>query len=462
MDLKLRRALYLSFFLIFIVVAVWLLFYLQGYRYNPAKHKLERTGALMVDSTPSGATIVLNGGIQKQATPATIQPLKPGDYEVIVNLPGLQTWRKILNVKPSRVTFTGRLKLWPPPSTGERISGTALTNSSLAPNGENLLYYSSSGLSSGLWLFNLASGQATLLSRPSNSTVSATEWASSSHEILISEKSTQGTAWRTFDLEDQTWEQLTLPPGTAPTAIHWGSNSNSLYVSTPDELYQWNRRSRTLKLLWREALLDFRVHDGLVFGLSRQANGAFNLKILNQSNLQPVPLTDQPTLSTNVAFLEAHGDWLPLFDQDRHVLYLLHSPLTELKPVRRLPEVVTLDWSAGGDRLLLTNNFEIWEYRIEDDRLNLLLRLSTPLVQARAYGQEAYLIYATSQEVWALELDYRGEQQRWLLAKYDSEVEDLFLDPAGRTLNIKTHDGFYRLGFIPTEPADGGRPKGSP
>jgi len=456
MNLMLRRALYLSFFLIFFAVIAWLLLYLQGFRYNPAKHKLERTGAIMVDSAPSGATIVLNGAIQATETTATIQPLKPGDYETIVNLPGFQTWRKILNVKPSRVTFTGRIRLWPPPSTGDSISGTALTTSSLAPNGENILYYSNTGLSSGLSLFNLASGKVNLLSRPSNSTVLTTEWSPDSHEILISENSSTGVTWRIFNLEYGAWEQLALPTSTKPTAIRWGSNSSSLYLSTINELYQWNRRGRNLKLLWRETMVDFRVHDGLIFGLTRQLNGVLNLKILNQSNLQLVPLEDQPTLSTNVVFLEAREAWLPLFDQDRHTLYLLHSPLTELKPVRRLPEVVKLDWSTDGNQLLLANNFEIWEYRIEEDRLNLLLRVSSPLVRARAYGQEPYLIYASNQEVWALELDTRNEQQRWLLAKYDSEIDDFFLDPVGRTLNVKTRNGLYRLGLIPQPTPVGG------
>jgi hypothetical protein len=456
MNLKLRRALYLSFFLIFIAVIGWLLLYLQGFRYNPAKHKLERTGAIMVDSAPSGATIVLNGSIQNKETTATIQPLKPGDYETIVNLPGFQTWRKILNVKPSRVTFTGRIRLWPPPATGDKLNGTDLITSVLAPNGENLLYYSNTGLSSGLSLFNLASGKASLLARPSNSTILAADWSPDSHEILINEKSSAGISWRIFNLEYATWEQLTLPADTKPVTIRWGDSTSSLYLSTHNELYQWIRRGRNLKLVWRETMVDFRVHDGLIFGLTRQPNGVLSLKILNQSNLQLVPLEDPPILSTNVVFLEARQDWLPLFDQDRHTLYLLHSPLTELKPVRRLPEVVKLDWSADGNRLLLANNFEIWEYRIEEDRLNLLLRVSTPLVQARAYGQEPYLIYATDQEVWALELDTRNEQQRWLLAKYDSEIDDFFIDPAGRTLNVKTRRGLYRLRLIAEpEPAGG-------
>jgi len=446
MDLRFRRALYLTFFVIFAVAATGLLFYLQGYRYNPQKKKIERTGAVMVDSLPVGATIVLNGGIQPKATPVTIQPLKPGDYEVIINLAGRQTWRKVLPVKPSRVTFTGQVRLWPNPATGDRLAGTALTEATLAPNGENLLYRSSSGLSTGLWLYNLATGKTTLLTRSATTTIATLEWSPSSREFLVGETNSAGSLnYRLFSLDNSDWEDVRLPASTTPRLVHWGEDESSLYLSTDSEIYQWKRRTGVIKLLWREQLESFRLHDGLIFGLARGTAGGLSIKMLNLSNLKTLNFDEPLPLSTNAAFLEARGEWLPLFDQDRHLLYLIHSPLTELKPVRRLPEVTNLDWSADGERLLLINNFEIWEYRLQDDLLNLLLRVSTPLIRGRFYMLEPYLIYASGHEVWALELDARGEQQRWLLAKYDNEVEDLFLDLNGKTLTVKTSNGFYRL-----------------
>ena len=445
MDLTLRRFLYLSFFAIFFIVGAALLFHLQGYRYNQDKGRIEQTGAIVVESIPKGALVTVNDKEQSRLTPAAIQSLAAGDYNVSVHLDGYQDWRKVLGVRSSRVTFSGQLRLWPPPQLGERMLGTSGAESLLSPNGQHLLYRLRSGLASGLWLMNLATGKTALITRPSSGTASALAWSPSSRRILSFQLNSGSARIDLYDLEEDLWETVPLPNEVKPQLVRWGENDQLLYVATTEELYQWNRRTKALKLVWRERLDDFRVHDELVWGLVRSNSGGLGLKVLNRTNLKLIPLEEPPQLAGSASFFEARGEWLPLLDQDRHTLYLLHSPLTELAPVRKLPEVISVDWAPDGDRLLLTNNIEIWEYRIDDDKLTLRERVSEPITKSRFFGEEAYLIAAVGNKVWALELDERGERQRWLLAEYTTPIEDIFLDPKVRTLTVETADGFYRL-----------------
>lgn len=444
MNLTLRRLLYTSFILTFVIVALALLFFLQGFRFNFTERRIERTGAIAAESQPEQVTVIVNGNIQREQTPTSIQSLYPGDYAVVMSAPGWQTWRKNLEVKPSQVTFTGLVRLWPPPQSGERIVGALNTTNLLSPSGESLVYYSNTGLSSSLWLLNLTTGRTGLIVR-SASPVTEVSWAPSSQEILIQQNVGGRLVLKMYDLEERSLTDVTLPPGLQPRLVRWGDDEGTLLIATSDELYQFGRRLKTLKLLWREQLKDFRAHDGLVFGLAQATGGSLSLKILNRANLQLIPLQAQPILSTSVAFLQAKRKWLPMFDEDRHVLYLLHSPLTALEPIRKLPEVTAIDWDAAGERVLLTNNFEMWEYEIDAAKLNLILRVSSMLTQARLTGNEPYLIYASNGEVWALELDTRGEQQRWLLASYPERVTDLFLDERLNSLTVKTISAFYRL-----------------
>jgi hypothetical protein len=449
MDLFIRRILYSSFFVVFIIVSAVLLFYLQGFRYNAQKGIVERTGAIVAESIPEQATVVINGEIKKNTTPSSFQSLNPGDYEVVINMSGWQTWHKIITVKPSRATFTGVVHLWPTPQVGERITTNPAVNVTSSPDRSKILYYSKSGLSSGIWLLNLANGETNIIARPSLTDILSLEWTNSGKEFLITQKSLGGNNFQIFNLSERQWGNLNFPTNFSPSIIHFNEDENIIYAYSQNELYQFNRRTHSLKLVWREKLNDFRYHDGLIFGLVPNESGGINLKILNLSNLQLVPMEDSLVLSTSLAFLESKGDWLPLFDQDRHTLYLLHSPLTELEPIRRLPEITKIDWASDGKSILLTNNFEMWQYNIPDNKLNLLLRVSTPLTQARFLNNEPYLIYTSGTKVWGLELDTRGEQQNWLLADYPSAVEDIFIDPLSKSVNVKLPDGFWRINLKP-------------
>lgn len=441
-----RRTLYLSFFAIFFIVGAALLFYLQGYRYNQDKGKIERTGALVVESVPEEAKVIVNGELNKRPTPVALQSLQAGDYEVAVELAGFQPWKKTLNVKPSRVTFTGKIRLWSPAQPGDLVSNTAEAETFPSPDGEHLLYRLHGGLSAGLWLMNLASGKTVLLARPSAETTATLAWSPSSRQILsYYQNDAKHSQPEIYDLADASWETVNLPDSLSPRLVRWGEDDHLLYAATNDELYQWNRRTNSTRLVWRQAVSDFRLHDDLIFALTRSQGGTTQLTVLNRNNLQAVPLEQPPQLAEHASFLEARDEWLPLLDEDRHAIYLLHSPLTELAPVRKIPNVLSLDWDQAGERLLLTNNIEIWEYRIADDKLSLRERVGEPITRSRFFGEEQYIISASATKVWALELDDRGERQRWLLAEYDSPVEDIYLDEKNRTLTVETAKGFYRL-----------------
>lgn len=448
MNLTVRRFIYLAFFAVFFMVAAGLLLYLQGYRYNSVKHKLERTGAIMVDSEPSGVNIFLNDDKTRPKTPTTLGSLWPKNYTIRLEADGYQVWNKQLAVKPSIVTFTGKVHLWPNPAAVEAVAAGQINRTELSPDRENLLYNINSGLNAGLWIINLVTGKPTLLDRSTINNFTYLEWSPSGRQFLAGANNNGLGTWQIYNLALQTWQKLSLPTGIKIKAVHWGQGDDEIYFSTPDEVYLFDRNTNTTKLVWRERLNDFRIHDGLIFALSGNQSSSITIKLLDLSNLQIILLDQPPGLSNNLEFLPAGHDWLPLFDHDRHSLYLLHSPLDESKPIRRLPEVTTLDWSPAYERVLLTNNIEIWDYQIKEDKLNFILRLGSPFGRTRYYLKEPYLLMAIDKEIWALELDSRDIQQRWLLARYDKAIEDIFLDVNGKTLTAKTADKLYRLNLL--------------
>lgn len=446
MTLLHRRLLYISFIIIFIITGGILLFYLQGYRLNTSDWQIKRTGALQVESLPKEAKIYLNDRLWPETTPTTLLSLSPGDYKIELQLDGFQSWSKILRVNPKEVTFTGNVRLWLETKEATPIMTTAapIVNSWLAPNGENLLYLTKSNGGNELWLLNLKSGQTRLIARHANTEVVEAEWSESSRDIIIQEDNKQTYQWRIFNLEANLWEEITPPANSSLSAIHWGEDRHLVYGATATELYEINLRTQTAKLIWRERLIDFRLHAGLIFALVKQGNTAVELKLLKLSNLKQVPLLENPPLSTNIKFATTNKNWLPLLDIDRHQLYLLASPLSEEKPVRLLPDITTFYWTTDRN-LITTNNFEIWQYNVTEDTLTFIERLSSILAGAQKYGPEPYLIFWSGNEIWALETDNRDRRQRWLIGTLTEEIRGVFLSPDYKTLTAQTANNLYRF-----------------
>lgn len=440
-----RRALYLSFITVFVIAGTIILFYLQGYRIDiHNKWQIERTGAIQVNSYPKNANIILNDELFKNTTPATILSLKPGDYQLKLSLDGFQPWSKTVAVTAAEVTLSGDITLWPNTNTGTPLKVPKLNESWLSPNNENLLYVTKPTSGNELWLLNLKSGQTRLLARQANSEIISLEWSPSSRILLVQEKSGSNLTWRTFNLEESLWQDLYPPTGLNFTAMHWGEDRNLLYGTTGNELYEYNLRNQTNKLVWREKINDFRVNDKIVFALTRNSGESLGLKLLNLSNLQPATLPETPVLSTNLKFFNSHDGWLPLFDADRHTLYLLHSPLSGNETTKILPNVTTYNWGLD-QNLVITNNFEIWLFNIADESPVFVERLSSTLTGALRYYTTPYVLFFSGPEVWAIELDNRGEKQRWLIGKFDEDVTNIFLSPDYKTLTVQTTADLYRL-----------------
>ncbi len=450
MNINRRRLIYLSFIVFFIIATAVLLLALQGFRYNPQKYKLERRGGLSINTLPNQAVINLNNILMPETSPATIQSLQPGNYDVRLQTNNSQPWHKTLAVKPSLVTFTGQVRLWPITNHQPTKIYEAVDYTLQSPNGQNLLYHISSGINYGWWLLNLTSGKSLFLNRQTADTYTKLEWSPNSRQILINQNTTTGPTIQIMDLEKNTLELVTLPTAATNLIVHWGKNESNLYFSNHTELYQFNLSNETVKSIWRGKLIDFKINNEVAFIITTNQNSSSTLKLLNLNNLQIIPTTDGPMATTNLTFLNHSDAWVTLFAEDRHTLYLLRSPLINQEYIKTLPEVTGLDWSINPDQILLTNNFELWRYTISTNKLDLILRMSKPLTAARLYQNEPYILFASDNNLWTVELDTRDQQQQWLLATYPKPIKNLFIDQSGKTVTVQTADALYRVNLSPT------------
>ncbi|MBP9762461.1 PEGA domain-containing protein [Patescibacteria group bacterium] len=210
-----RRLLPWIYVAIFLITAPLLVFYTAGYRYNFKKWAVERNGTLIVDSTPDGGTVWIDGQNTQEKTPVTLQQLTPGWHTVRVTKDGYGSWQEEVLIRTERVTFTDHVRLW---KTGEPtlISAGTYVRLENDPNRERLLAFQEgeAGVRLGWWS---PSASASTFLFPTTSTKELNlRWRSDGEAALLGGTATTPNSWYVKATRDTTTAEL-LPPGR----YHW-------------------------------------------------------------------------------------------------------------------------------------------------------------------------------------------------------------------------------------------------
>ncbi|XOB41022.1 MAG: hypothetical protein ACKKMW_03080 [Candidatus Nealsonbacteria bacterium] len=118
MEKRVRRVLFVIFFLIFIIVAPILILYVQGYRFDFENKKLTQTGGLFIKTTaPKQAEIYLDEELIRKTdfffSSALIENLLPKTYNIKVQKQDYYAWEKNLEVKEKQVVEARSIVLLP-------------------------------------------------------------------------------------------------------------------------------------------------------------------------------------------------------------------------------------------------------------------------------------------------------------------------------------------------------------
>jgi len=113
MTRRIRRLLFCSAILFFIVATPSILFYAWGYSFDWQNKKLVLTGALYIKSSPKKAEVYLNNRLKGKETPAFIKRLLPKEYQVKITKEGFHPWQKKLRVESKLVTEARNILLIP-------------------------------------------------------------------------------------------------------------------------------------------------------------------------------------------------------------------------------------------------------------------------------------------------------------------------------------------------------------
>ncbi len=426
-----RQILPWLYVVLFLALAPLLIFYTAGYRYNLKKGLVERNGTVIVDSTPSGAHVEIDGVDTRETTPITFQNVTPGVHAVRVSKSGYHVWEKRLTVLAEQVTFANTVWLWrnDEPTIALAQSVRQLEES---PARTALAFITSETTTSSLvvWLPNQP-----LVSSPLpfdvNSSTLTIDWEPNTRALVLkNDLSTNPLSW---------WVRL--------------GSGIPFVEEIPRGFSRWT--STELVILHEHTIERLRLRDGGLMHEPLPTNvldQEQDFQIITASNGDRLSLRrasllsrewELPSGAWRIALIEK--SFVVLRDADRWLAVSIDSsnPYGG-EAMGDHPRWLT---RAGHPTALLLRRNELWLWELGKEPA-LLWRQSNPLVQALWHGSGSSVVIATEKNVFMLDLDEREGRLVTPLATCDHIAGMGFVD---RELFVAgTRDGkdaVWRIGL---------------
>lgn len=408
MSLQQRRLLFYSFIFLFILIAPFVILSATGQTINWQELTIQKTGSLVIESSPANADIFLNdrpptiflqqvfGKTVPPKTPATLSKITPGTYTVRLELPGYFPWEEKVTIRPNEVVNIGPTNLFKE-STPQMISSLPANNSFKSSPNKNILLLPEKNL---LRFINLKENKDTTVSLSSQKPLEA-RWSSNNQWVVINEE---------FILDQQGQKILEfkdLTPYT-PRFLRFDNNqTNVLFFESKEILYNVNLITKKVTeeldlrpLLVGRQLVDYQPNGRQIYFVFTH-NQETELTTLN---------TDTPTKQNIAVLPQGRYRFMPLLDNrillletNHQSLYRIDQPL----PLFLAPRItaVASAYAVGrwtNDTLIYATPLEIRQWDSNEEKL--IGRLSEAVVDIVFIPERGIILVATptSLIVWPL------------------------------------------------------------
>lgn len=227
-----------------LISAAVAIFWARGFKPDFKKGQIERTGLIVANSIPTGATVYLDGR-PTSATDTTITYLEPKTYKVRIEKDGYTTWEKDIEVKADLAAEIKALLLPTAPEI-KPLTTTGATNPTLSPDGVKIVY-GTGGERGGLFLLPMTGSpfpfrqDARLLAKNKSGldfTKAKFIWSPDSKQVIarfeiekspprLSDETTEAIANLMIDTEKTDQEPRDITAALNATMASWQEELNS-------------------------------------------------------------------------------------------------------------------------------------------------------------------------------------------------------------------------------------------
>lgn len=446
MSMVLRRIIFYSFCLAFFIISPVVILYASGYEvdwqhlFTPLA--VQKTGMTMIESTPPGANIYLNGQEQKPLTallvekflpgkdetiktPAKIKNLLPGAYDLRVELPGYWPWERRIAINSGKITHVLDVNLFKK-NEAARLLDLPRQPIFLSPNNKKI-FLPASGL-----LLDLKTGSAEKISPENQAASSTASWSPDNNQIISGKKLLNlKNPLKNYNLENII--------GQGIANIKWNGENNRVYYQYKDAIDRFNLDSQTDDVIVKDSnILDYEIKGKDLYYVVQNGLSA-KLDFYSLSDKKIAKTLDLP-FSDGYNLINPESKYINLYDEKYQTLYLIDpSPTSQNPLIETLNSVGKTEW-VNDKELIWANDFEIWVLDLNKNEKRLITRWSEPINNIIKTKAENYILYSTEKTVSVITWSSNDEIQVETLATMDKISSPVF-DDAEKNLYFMGQSG---------------------
>lgn len=395
-----------------IVLVALLVFIMLGYRFDGDSQKIEQTGLVQFDSSPSGATVEIDKKALTQKT-STKSVVSPRTHEFAVWREGYETWWKQLDIQPGTVTWLDYARLVPKERKTDSVhTFEKLDDIAFAPFGRFALAHTepTSPLFELYDLRNADDVKKTTLTLPAELLAGSDdadgahsyqidEWDQSGRFVLIKHTYNEQTEWLLADRENEKNTKnisqiVDLPIADAQIS---GSGGSRVFVLTEETVRLANLSDGTLSRAYASKVKNFSLYGADVItysGLASDDSGDRVLGLVRRSDTSPhiiktIPVADQSPIAISTtnyykkdyvvtsvgASVEILAGEYPGKDKQARDTLKQYASFESTKPV------TWLQTSGNGRFVVAQNATGYMSYDLERDTTSPTVQFAEPTAQ---------------------------------------------------------------------------------
>lgn len=441
MSKKVRDFLFLLFIILFVIITFFVSVHALGYTINwhrplKAQQIFQRTGMILIDSTPSGADIYLDGVKQRRSflldaarsdivTPTKIKNLPPGEYDLRLEKDGYWPLEKKIKIEAGKSTFAENFVFFKR-SLPMSLIMCAPQEASFSPD-KNSLILPSSGT-----ILNLKTENKIQIGSSSGAYI---QWSQDGSQVLAGKELLQTDSGQSYYNLGQLGENA--------NNFYWDENNRRIYYQAGSSINCLTTGNGEIKtVLSGNDYQTYAAYGDYIYTVEIKDNSYF-LRVYNYSS--SLLLSSFPLPPGKYRFQSSRGH-LNLYEKEQQSLYLINDKQPQQALGKKISGVKGWLW-LNSDTLVWYKEFEIYYLNLNNGRQDLLVRVSQAISGIAWSLRKNYLIYADSGRLYILDLK-QDPRQPLLLLKAD-DISDLSLDDKNQVLyffaRIGQQEGIYKL-----------------
>ena len=353
-----------------------LIAYGNGYSYDFKTGRLLHRGLIIIDSVPSGATMMLHGKVIRQQTPYR-QAFVAGSYDFTLTKAGYRTWNKRLQSIPSQVTLADYVLLLPQHLPANAVGTYAgITQFVASTDHKRIAYVVPSGPTPGVWSLDTGNNQQTHLYAPAVATAttpaetaSIVGWSKDDSHLLLQTQLGDKTsmvvvASNGTDAPVNITDTLNVPAtGLTFNSTNW----QQLYWQSPEGLRRIDLGNQTVSEPLANHVAAYSFAQGRIVYVDASKSPA-SLWAMNSdgSGKQKLVAKLPPSTAYQVAYISYLGtDEVALVAQDSRTT-TLYSGIYDHPVAKTLSATGTQAlFSTSGRYLLLSDESHVATYDLQ-------------------------------------------------------------------------------------------------